>query len=130
MSEILNGLNEQQIKAVAYDQGPLLVLAGPGAGTFHAFSHDLIRAYGDYIGIPPDFIIYDKPEDSIKLLIDGVRKRVDEELRGDVEPTILSEKYRDMTIIEETMPDFYYTIIKLKNRLIFHDALSPAGGGN
>ena len=183
MSEILNGLNEQQIKAVTYDQGPLLVLAGPGAGkttvltrriayiigkskrehfkvlaltftnkaanemkekvedlvgeeakrvfigTFHSFSHELIRAYGNYIGISPDFVIYDKPEDSIKLLIDGIRKRVDNELKGDVEPTILSEKYRDMTIIEETMPDFYYTIIKLKNRLIFHDDLSHVGKG-
>ncbi|MBA7517212.1 DNA helicase II [subsurface metagenome] len=181
MSEILNGLNEQQIKAVTYDQGPLLVLAGPGAGkttvltrriayilskskgehfkvlaltftnkaaeemkervenlvgeeakrvfigTFHSFSHDLIRAYGNYVGLPPDFVIYDKPEDSIKLLIDGIRKRVDRERKGDVEPTILSEKYRDVTIIEETMPDFYYTIIKLKNRSIFHDDLSYVG---
>lgn len=183
MSEILNGLNEQQIKAVTYDKGPLLVLAGPGAGkttvltrriayilskskgehfkvlaltftnkaakemkerveelvgeeakrvfigTFHSFSHELIRAYGNYIGISPDFVIYDKPEESIKLLIDGIRKRVDKERKGDVEPTILSEKYRDMTIIEETMPDFYYTIIKLKNRLIFHDDLSHVGKG-
>ena len=181
MSEILNGLNEQQIKAVTYDQGPLLVLAGPGAGkttvlarriayilsksrgehfkvlaltftnkaakemkervedlvgeevkrvfigTFHSFSHDLIRAYGNYVGLSPDFVIYDTPEDSIKLLIDGVRKRVDNERKGDVEPTILSEKYRDVTIIEETMPDFYYTIIKLKNRSIFHDDLSYVG---
>ncbi len=178
MSEILNGLNEQQIKAVTYDQGPLLVLAGPGAGkttvltrriayilskskgehfkvlaltftnkaakemkerveelvgeeakrvfigTFHSFSHGLIRAYGNYIGISPDSVIYDKPGDYIQLLIDGVRKRVDNERKGDVEPTILSEKYRDVTIIEETMPDFYYTIIKLKNRSIFHDDLS------
>jgi superfamily I DNA/RNA helicase len=183
MSEVLDDLNEQQIKAVTYDQGPLLVLAGPGAGkttvltrriayvlskskgehfkvlaltftnkaakemkeriedivgeeakrvfigTFHSFSHDLIRAYGNYIGISPDFVIYDKPEDSIKLLIDGVRKRVEKELKGDVEPTILSEKYRDMTIIEEAMPDFYYTIIRLKNRSIFHDDLSHVGKG-
>ena len=181
MSEIVTDLNEQQIKAVTYDEGPLLVLAGPGAGkttvlarriayilsksrgehfkvlaltftnkaakemkervedlvgeevkrvfigTFHSFSHDLIRAYGNYVGLSPDFVIYDTPEDSIKLLIDGVRKRVDNERKGDVEPTILSEKYRDVTIIEETMPDFYYTIIKLKNRSIFHDDLSYVG---
>ena len=183
MSKILNGLNEQQIKAVTYDQGPLLVLAGPGSGkttvltrriayildkskgkhfkvlaltftnkaakemkervedlvgeaaervfvgTFHSFSHDLIRAYGSYIGISPDFVIYDKPEDLIKILIDGVRKRVDNELKGNVEPSILSEKYRDVTIIEETMPDFYRTITKLKNRLISHDDLSHAPNG-
>ena len=183
MSKILNGLNEQQIKAVTYDQGPLLVLAGPGSGkttvltrriayildkskgehfkvlaltftnkaakemkervadlvgeaaervfvgTFHSFSHDLIRAYGSYIGISPDFVIYDKPEDLIKILIDGVRKRVDNELKGNVEHSILSEKYRDVTIIEETMPDFYRTITKLKNRLISHDDLSHAPNG-
>jgi len=182
MSEILNGLNEQQVKAVTYDQGPLLVLAGPGAGktmvltrriayilskskgehfkllaltftnkaakemrerveaivgeetkrvfigTFHSFSHELIRAYGNYIGISQDFIIYDKPEDYIKLLIDGVRKRVDKELKGEVEPTILSEKYGgDIRVIEEVMPDFYYIITKLKNRLIFHDEFNQIG---
>lgn len=181
MSEILNGLNEQQVMAVTYDQGPLLVLAGPGAGkttvlvrriayilnkskgehfkvlaltftnkaakemkervedlvgeevkrvfigTFHSFSHELIRAYGNYIGISPDFVIYDKPEDLIRLLIDGVRKRVDKELKGDVKATILSEKYRDMRIIEEVMPHFYYIITKLKNRLIFHDKLNQIG---
>lgn len=176
MSEILNTLNEQQVKAVTYDQGPLLVLAGPGAGkttvltrriayilskskgehfkllaltftnkaakemrervealvgeevkrvfigTFHSFSHELIRAYSSYIGVSQDFIIYDKPEDYIKLLIDGVRKEVYKELKEEVEPTILSEKYRgDIRVIEEAMPDFYYIITKLKNRLIFHD---------
>ena len=182
MSEILNGLNEQQVKAVTYDQGPLLVLAGPGAGkttvltrriayilskskgehfkllaltftnkaakemkervealvgeevkrvfigTFHSFSYELIRAYGNYIGISQDFIIYDKPEDYIKLLIDAVRKRVDKELKGEVEPTILSEKYGgDIRVIEEAMPDFYYIITKLKNRLIFHDEFNQIG---
>jgi len=182
MSEILNGLNEQQVKAVTYDQGPLLVLAGPGAGkttvltkriayilskskgehfkvlaltftnkaakemrervealvgeevkrvfigTFHGFSHELIRAYGNYIGISQDFIIYDKPEDYIKLLIDGVRKRVDKELKGEVEPTILSEKYGgNIRVIEESMPGFYYIIAKLKNRLIFHDEFNQIG---
>jgi len=175
MSDILNGLNEQQRKAVTYEQGSLLVLAGPGAGkttvltrriaytlskpkgehfkllaltftnkaakemkerveglvgdevkrvfigTFHGFSHELIRAYGNYIGVPQDFIIYDKPEDYIKLLIDGVRKRVKQELKRDVESTILSEKYRDMRILEEMMPHFYNIINKLKNRSIFHE---------
>lgn len=182
MTAILNGLNEQQIKAITYDQSPLLVLAGPGAGkttvltrriahilskskgeyfkllaltftnkaakemkerveelvgeevkrvfigTFHSFSHELIRTYGNYIGISQDFIIYDKPEDYIKLLIDGIRKRVDEELKGEIEPTILSEKYRGgIRVIEEAMPDFYYIITKLKNRLIFQDEFNQIG---
>lgn len=104
-------------------------------GTFHSFCYELIRAYGNYIGIPQDFIIYDKPEDYIKLLIDGIRKRVDKELKEEVEPTILSEKYRgdirtirgDIRAIEEAMPDFYYIITKLKNRLIFHDEFNQIG---
>lgn len=181
MSEILSALSEQQIKAVTYDQGPLLVLAGPGAGkttvltrriayilskskgehfkvlaltftnksakemkervemlvgeelkrvfigTFHSFSHELIRAYGSYIGISPDFIIYDKPEDIIKLLIDAVRIRVEKELKGEIESTILSEKYKDVSILENTVPGFYYDYIKLKNRLISPLNLSRVG---
>jgi len=182
MNEILNSLNLQQLKAVTYDKGPLLVLAGPGAGkttvltrriayilskskgehfkllaltftnkaakemkervetivgeevkrvfigTFHSFSHELIRAYGNYIGISQDFIIYDKPEDLIKLLIDAVRVRVKKELKGEIKSTILSEKYKDVSIIENTVPGFYYTYIKLKNRLISQLDLSQAGG--
>jgi len=181
MNEILNGLNLQQLKAVTYDQGPLLVLAGPGAGkttvltrriayilnkskgehfkllaltftnkaakemkervemlvgeelkrvfigTFHSFSHELIRAYGSYIGISPDFIIYDKPEDIIKLLIDAVRIRVEKELKGEIESTVLSEKYKDVSILENTLPGFYYAYIKLKNRLISPLNLSRVG---
>ena len=182
MNEILNGLNLQQLKVVTYDQGPLLVLAGPGTGkttvltrriayilskskgehfkllaltftnkaakemkervetivgeevkrvfigTFHSFSHELIRAYGNYIGISQDFIIYDKPEDLIKLLIDAVRVRVDKELKGEIKSTILSEKYKDVSIIENTVPGFYYTYIKLKNRLVSQLDLSQAWG--
>ena len=181
MNEILSALSEQQIKAVTYDQGPLLVLAGPGAGkttvltrriayilskskgehfkvlaltftnkaakemkervemlvgeelkrvfigTFHSFSHELIRAYGSYIGISPDFIIYDKPEDVIKLLIDAVRIRVEKELKGEIESTILSEKYKDVSVLENTVPGFYYAYIKLKNRLISPLNLSRVG---
>jgi len=180
MNKILSKLSEQQSKAVTYKQGPLLVLAGPGAGkttvlarriayilseskgehfkilaltftnkaaremkervenlvgeevkrtfigTFHAFSHDLIRSYGNYIGISQDFIIYDKSEDYIKLLIDGVRKRVNGELKGE-KPKVLSEKYRDIDILTEEMPNFYYLITKLKNKSIFFDGLNKFG---
>jgi DNA helicase-2/ATP-dependent DNA helicase PcrA len=183
VDEILNDLNEEQTLAVTYNKGPLLVLAGPGAGkttvltrriayvleksrgkhfkllaltftnkaakemkerveelvgeearrvfigTFHSFSHELIRAYGKYIEVPQDFIIYDKSEDYIKLLVDGVRKRVDKELKGEIEPTILSENYGgDRRKSEEAMPDFYHRIARLKNRLIFHDELDQFGG--
>jgi DNA helicase II / ATP-dependent DNA helicase PcrA len=173
-SKGLHHLNEYQEKAVKYDKGPLLVLAGPGAGkttvlvqrianilqnskgeyfkilaltftnkaakemkerveaivgdevnrvfvgTFHSFAHDLIRDYGSYIGISPEFIIYEQQE-SIRLLIDGVRKRVDEEITGKAKRTVLSEKYLDVTLIEETMPDFYNKIARQKNALITVD---------
>ncbi len=175
MDKILKGLNEQQLKATEYNQGNLLVLAGPGAGkttvlsrrisyilkksknenfkllaltftnkaanemkerveylvgkekkrvfigTFHSFSHDLIRSYGEYIGISQDFLIYDNPNDYIKILEDGVRKRVEKELMGKVESTILSEKYVDTRIIEESMPQYYNRIQKFKNKLTFYD---------
>jgi len=176
---ILNGLNEQQTKSVTYSEGPLLVLAGPGAGkttvltrriafilnqsegehfkvlaltftnkasremkdrvkelvgdevkrvfvgTFHGFSHELIRSYGSYIGISQDFVIYDKPEDYMSLLLDGVRRRLNEELREVAEQTVLSLKYKgNLRLIEESIPKYYYAISRLKNRLIFHDQLN------
>lgn len=158
MDEILKGLSVQQHKATTYDNGNLLVLAGPGAGkttvlsrrisyilnksknqnfkllaltftnkaanemkervenlvsnevrrvfigTFHSFSHDLLRSHGQYIGISQDFIIYDDQNDYIKILFDGIRKRVELELIGEAESTILSEKYSDIRIIEESIP--------------------------
>jgi DNA helicase-2/ATP-dependent DNA helicase PcrA len=181
MEEVLNGLNEEQIKAVTYDGGPLLVLAGPGAGkttvltrrisyilekskgehfkllaltftnraaremkqrveelvgeevrrvsigTFHSFCHELIRAYGKYIEVPQDFIIYDEAEDYIDLLKEGVRQRIEKELRGEIEPTILSEVYgEDPWISEKMMPDYYREIAKMKNRLIFFSEMDKS----
>ncbi|GAG96401.1 unnamed protein product, partial [marine sediment metagenome] len=96
-------------------------------GTFHSFSHELIRTYGSYIGISRDFIIYDKPEDIIKVLIDAVRIRVGKELKGEIESTILSEKYKDVSVLENTVPGFYYAYMKLKNRLISPLNLSRVG---
>ena len=117
MIDILGGLSTQQREAVTYSQGPLLVLAGPGAGkttvltrriahilseskgdhfkvlaltftnkaakemqerveslvgeegrrafigTFHSFSHDLIKSYGSYIGLSSNSVIYDDSKD-------------------------------------------------------------------
>lgn len=170
ISDVINGLNEYQKQAVTYDKGPLLVLAGPGAGkttvlvkriafvlkeskgehfkilaltftnraakemkeriefivgdevnrvfvgTFHSFAHELIRDYGSYIDISPEFIIFEQ-EDAIRLLIDGVKDRIKKEMEGKVEK-ILSRKYLDIPIIEETIPDYYHKIEKLKNSLI------------
>jgi DNA helicase-2/ATP-dependent DNA helicase PcrA len=169
---ILNGLSDIQKEAVTYDKGPLLVLAGPGAGkttvltkriayilnktrgeqfkilaltftnkaakemrdrveilvgeevkrtfigTFHGFCHDVLKSYGEYIGLNPEFTIYDKHEDLIALLIDAVKKRVQEEREGKVFPAVLLERYQNVRVIENTIPSFYFAYIRFKNKLI------------
>ena len=109
-----NELNEQQLRAVCYDKGPLLVLAGAGsgktrvltyrvawlidqgrvkaedillltftnkaagemrqrveqlvgkrigfAGTFHAFCAQLLRKYGERVGLGRNYVIYDETD--------------------------------------------------------------------
>ena len=170
--DVLKGLTDIQKEAVTYDKGPLLVLAGPGAGkttvltrriayildksererfkilaltftnkaakemrerieklfgeeakrafigTFHSFCHELLRAYGQYIGLNLEFTIYDKHEDLIALLIDAVKQRVQEEIEGKSPLTILLERYENARVIENTIPNFYFIYIKLKNKLI------------
>ena len=170
-SEFLNGLTPKQKEAVTYSKGPLLVLAGPGAGktkvltlriayvlnkmpkekfkilaltftnkaakemrerveslvderikrtyigTFHSYCHDLLRAYGEYVGLNSDFVIFDNHEDLIALLIDAVKERVLKEIQGE-EALMLIEKYANTRIIENTIPGFYYTYRKFKNKLI------------
>ncbi len=127
MVDILSSLNSQQQKAVCFDQGPLLILAGAGsgktrvithrvaylikqdlaraeeivcitftnkaaqemqerlkkllsnlpllpyAGTFHAFCARLLRVDGQAIGIPKNYVIWDRNDQSllIKKLIGG-----------------------------------------------------------
>ncbi len=170
-NKFLNNLTPQQRKAVTYSKGPLLVLAGPGAGktrvltlriayilsktpkekfkilaltftnkaakemrerveslvdeqikrtyigTFHSYCHDLLRAYGEYVGLNSDFVIFNNHEDLIALLIDAVKERVLKEIQGKETP-ILIEKYANTRIIENTIPGFYYAYRKLKNKLI------------
>jgi len=170
-NNFLEGLTLQQKEAVTYSGGPLLVLAGPGAGktkvltlriayilnqtpqekfkilaltftnkaakemrerveslvneqikrtyigTFHSYCHDLLRAYGEYVGLNPDFVIFDNHEDLIALLIDAVKERVLKERHGEKEP-ILIEKFANTRVIENTIPNFYYAYRRLKNKLI------------
>ena len=175
----LKNLTLQQKEAVTYSKGPLLVLAGPGAGktrvltlriayilnrtpkekfkvlaltftskaakemrerveslvneqikrtyigTFHSYCHDLLRAYGEYVGLNPDFVIFDNHEDLIALLIDAVKERVLEEMQGGKEP-ILIEKFANTRVIENTIPGFYYVYRKLKNKLIGPEELKQS----
>jgi len=86
-------------------------------GTFHSYCHDLLRAYGEYVGLNPDFVIFDDHEDLIALLIDAVKERVLKEIQGEETP-ILIEKYANTRIIENTIHGFYYAYRKLKNKLI------------
>jgi len=170
-NKFLDNLTPQQKEAVTYSRGPLLVLAGPGAGktkvltlriayilnktskekfkvltltftnkaakemrerveslvseqikrtyigTFHSYCHDLLRAYGEHVGLNPDFVIFDDHEDLIALLTDAVKERVLKEIQGKEDP-ILIEKYANTRIIENTIPGFYYAYRKLKNKLI------------
>lgn len=90
-------------------------------GTYHSFCHDLLRSYGDYIGIPSDFIIYDSTEDYIQLLNSGIRKQLEKELKGDISSAILYNKYKDTMIIEESAPTYYHKIQTLKNKLSYEE---------
>jgi len=90
-------------------------------GTYHSFCHDLLRSYGDYIGIPSNFIIYDSTEDYIQLLNSGIRKQLEKELTGDISSAILYNKYKDTMIIEESAPTYYHKIQTLKNKLSFEE---------
>jgi len=171
MNKIIKNLTESQKVAITYNKGPLLVLAGPGAGktkvlttriayildktksekfkilaltftnkaakemrervedlvgeevkrtyigTFHSFCHELLRSYGEYIDLNPDFMIYDNHDDLITLLIEAVKRRVQEEIEGKELPFLI-EKYENVRVIESTIPGFYYAYNKFKNKLI------------
>lgn len=93
-------------------------------GTFHSFCYELLRSYGNHIDIPSSFVIYDSPQDYIQLLVDGVRKRIDDELRGNEAENIISQKYTDKAIVEEVASDYYYKIQKLKNKLTYSEGIN------
>lgn len=48
-------LNQRQREAVAYDRGPLVVLAGPGTGKTRVITHRIARIIGD--GVPPESVV-------------------------------------------------------------------------
>ncbi|MDI3486083.1 MAG: ATP-dependent helicase UvrD/PcrA [Methanolobus sp.] len=89
-------------------------------GTFHSFCYELLRSYGNHIEIPNNFVIYDSPQDYIQVLTDGIRERINEELRNEKD-TILSQHYTNKAIIDETASSYYYKIQKIKNKLTYSD---------
>ncbi|RLD06262.1 MAG: DNA helicase UvrD, partial [Chloroflexota bacterium] len=50
--DILNSLNEQQIKAVTAPPGPILILAGPGSGKTRVLTQRAAYLIGE-LGIQP-----------------------------------------------------------------------------
>ena len=40
--------------------------------TYHAFCTDLLRSYGDLVGVPSDFTLYDTDEDRLQALAQGL----------------------------------------------------------
>lgn len=48
--------------------------------TYHAFCTDLLRSYGDLVGVPSDFTLYDTDEDRLQALAQGL---VEEGVIGD-----------------------------------------------
>lgn len=48
--------------------------------TYHAFCTDLLRSYGDLVGLPSDFTLYDTAEDQLQALAQGL---VEEGVIGD-----------------------------------------------
>src|SRR5712691_4791413 len=48
-------LNEQQLAAVAYNSGPVAVLAGPGTGKTRVIAHRVARIIGD--GAKPESVV-------------------------------------------------------------------------
>ena len=144
MSNILQGLNENQKKAVVINDKPLLILAGAGAGktktivhkiayliqdqnlqphqilgltftkkaatemkervanllktntselglflgTFHSFGAYLLRKYGQYVGLEPNFTIYDA-QDQLNLIKSIIKDGIVDSI---IKPSIIYKK--------------------------------------
>ncbi len=177
INELLDEMNEQQKYAANFDNGSLIVLAGPGSGktktiitriaflletykhesfkilcltfsrnaanemlekirkiideeqmkrlnigTFHSFCLDILKGYGHYIDLDKNFIIYERDEEYLFLLKNAVNERINDEKRGNLEK-ILSNKFYNNNILDNTVKDYYYHYVKLKKMLIFPEDL-------
>lgn len=153
-SKLLKNLNEEQKRAVTYDGGPLLVLAGAGsgktrvlthrvayyiegglvepenvllltftnkaademrgrvraltkkapsfAGTFHSFCVRVLRADGEEIGIPRNFLIYDTADRkaAIKDIINDLNLSTDSYKAGGMAAAISEAKNQMLSPVQ------------------------------
>ena len=82
MNDILNGLSESQKEVVTYTEGPLLVLAGPGAGKTLVLTSKIAYILGNSIN------------ERFKILALTFTNKAAKEMRNRVEKFVGSEVHR------------------------------------
>lgn len=84
-------------------------------GTFHSFCCDVLRKYGNYIGIRNDFTLYEKEDDYVQLLIEAIQDELSKE--NSIYKELLLGLREDQ-LLRSNVKKMHSTIIRLKNRLI------------
>ena len=82
MDDILKGLSESQKEAITYDEGPLLVLAGPGAGKTLVLTSKIA------------YILSNSVNERFKILALTFTNKATKEMRNRVEKFVGSEVHR------------------------------------
>lgn len=179
IENMLAELNEQQAYSAQFDQGSLILFAGPGAGktktlvtrianllnkypeqkfkilaltfsrnaaeemkkrvdeivgynsenrlfvgNYHSFCLNVLKSYGHYIGLKNDFTIYPNDEELIRLTIFAVNDRINKELENsNAYPPVLSKKFFNHNILENTVRGYYYAFSRHKKAFLYPEDL-------